>query len=66
MLLVKARNKPIVGEQKQRVEEPTHRRIEFVRNQRLGLVLVALAFLLWRLTQVPRGWWFPAGWWRLW
>ena len=38
----------------------------FRRYQRFGLLLVALAVLLWRLTQVPRGWWFPAGWWRLW
>jgi hypothetical protein len=37
-----------------------------MRNQRLGLVLVALAVLVWRLAMVPRGWWFPAGWWRLW
>ena len=36
------------------------------RSQRVGLVLVALAVLAWRLAHVPRGWWFPAGWWRLW
>ena len=64
--MAKARNKLLADEQKQRVEEPTHRFIEFVRNQRFGLLLVAVAVLLWRLTQVPRGWWFPAGWWRLW
>ena len=38
----------------------------FLRNQRFGLVLVALVVLAWRLAQVPRAWWFPAGWWRLW
>ena len=36
------------------------------RSQRLGLTLLALAVLAWRLLLVPRGWWFPAGWWRLW
>lgn len=41
-------------------------RLAMLRSQRVGLVLVALAVLVWRLAHVPRGWWFPAGWWRLW
>lgn len=49
------------------VDQPAHRaRMEIVRRQRVGLGLVALAVLAWRLAHVPLGWWFPAGWWRLW
>jgi hypothetical protein len=46
------------------------RRVEqlrlFRRNQAIGLLLVAVMVLAYRLSRVPHGWLFPPGWWRLW
>jgi len=35
------------------------------RNQGLGLVLIALAIVVWWLFHTNPRWIFPAGWWRL-
>ena len=65
MLLVEMGYRPLDEEQR-RAEARVQRRREFVRRQRLGVLLIGLAVLAYRLAMVPRGWWFPAGWWRLW
>lgn len=65
MLLVEMRYRPLDEEQRL-AEARARRRREFVRRQRLGVLLIGLAVLVYRLTMVPRSWWFPAGWWRLW
>jgi hypothetical protein len=41
-------------------------RKHFRRNQAIGLLLIAMAVLVYRLLHTPSGWIFPAGWWRLW
>ncbi len=38
----------------------------FDRNQATGLLLIALAVLIFRLLRTRSGGIFPAGWWRLW
>ncbi len=38
----------------------------FRRNQAIGLLLLALVALVYRLLHAPSGWIFPAGWWRFW
>ena len=38
----------------------------FRRNQSIGLLVIALAILAYRILHTPAGWLFPAGWWRLW
>lgn len=38
----------------------------FTQNQAIGLILVAVGVLAWRLLCTPSGWLFPTGWWRLW
>jgi hypothetical protein len=38
----------------------------FLRNQGIGLLLVAAAVLVYRVVKTPTGWIFPTGWWRLW
>jgi hypothetical protein len=38
---------------------------EFRRNQIFGLLLVALAVLVWGLLRANPTWIFPSGWWRL-
>ncbi|HUX44520.1 MAG TPA: hypothetical protein VMV57_07195 [Terracidiphilus sp.] len=35
-----------------------------VRNQAVGLVMLAGAVLAWWLVHTSPGWIFPAGWWR--
>lgn len=37
---------------------------EFRRNQVLGLLILAAAIVVFWLIRAPRGWAFPAGWWR--
>lgn len=39
---------------------------EFRRNQVIGLLILAAAIVVFWLIRAPRGWAFPAGWWRLW
>jgi hypothetical protein len=34
------------------------------RNRAIGLLLVAVLVLLWRLFHSGAGWLFPPGWWR--
>jgi len=36
----------------------------FRRNQSFGLVIFAIAILLWRLFHTNLKWIFPQGWWR--
>jgi hypothetical protein len=36
----------------------------FRRNQALGLVLLAILIVLWRLFHTNPAWLFPRGWWR--
>jgi hypothetical protein len=38
----------------------------FGRNQAIGLLVVALGVLVYRLVVMPAGTLFPAGWWLLW
>jgi hypothetical protein len=62
--LVDARIKPYqeqIAEQQRRAEL----RRAFVRNQTLGLVLLAVAILAWWLFHTNPKWIFPPGWWRL-
>lgn len=40
-------------------------RARFRRNQALGVLLVLLAALIWRLLHTNPAWLFPPGWWRL-
>lgn len=37
----------------------------FRRNQAIGVLLVLLVALLWRLLHTNPAWLFPTGWWRL-
>lgn len=51
----------------QQVAENTRRERQtraFRRNQTFGLVLVAMAILLWGLFHTNPQWIFPQGWWR--
>jgi len=50
----------------QRTARREEQRRLFRRNQAIGLLLIALAVLIYRLLRTPSGWIFPAGWWRLW
>jgi len=52
--------------QQQRAARRDEQRRLFRRNQAIGLLLIALAVLIYRLLHTPSGWIFPAGWWRLW
>jgi hypothetical protein len=40
-------------------------RARFNRNQAIGILLVLLAALAWRLLHANLSWLFPPGWWRL-
>lgn len=62
--MVETRIKPYqeqVAEQQQR----TVQKRTFVRNQTLGLVLLAAVILVWWLFHTNPKWIFPPGWWRL-
>jgi hypothetical protein len=52
-------------EQQRQARRDAQQRV-FRRNQAIGVLLVALAILVFRLLHTPSGWIFPAGWWRLW
>ncbi len=51
--------------QKRAARRDEQRRL-FRRNQAIGVLLIALAVLVYRLLRTPSGWIFPQGWWRLW
>jgi hypothetical protein len=46
-------------------ERRTVQRRLYRRNQVFGLLLVALAILIWTLLHTNPAWIFPTGWWRL-
>lgn len=52
--------------QQERKARREAQRLQFTRNQAIGLLLAAAAVLAYRLTHTHSGWLFPAGWWRLW
>jgi hypothetical protein len=64
MAMGETRIKPYFEEQAQKArrELQTGR---FRRNQALGLVLIAVAILVFWLFRTNPRWIFPAGWWRL-
>ena len=52
-------------EQDREARRERQRRL-FGRNQMIGLLVVALGVLVYRLLVIPAGMLFPVGWWRLW
>lgn len=61
--MVQTRIKPYLQQVAEKARRDEQRRA-FQRNQVLGLVLVALAILVWWLFHTNPAWIFPAGWWR--
>ncbi len=62
--MVETRIKPY----KQQIAEQENRARQlhqFRRNQLFGLLIIAVAILLWALLRTNPQWIFPAGWWRL-
>jgi hypothetical protein len=62
--MVETRIKPYqeqLAEQQRRAEQ----RRAFIRNQTIGLVLLAALICLWWLFHTNPNWIFPPGWWRL-
>jgi len=62
--MVNRRIKPYFEEQAELERRAAQTRV-FRRNQTIGLVLVAMAILIFWLFQTNPAWIFPAGWWRL-
>jgi hypothetical protein len=62
--MVESRIKPY-GEQVAEQERRAAQRRAFVRNQTIGLVILAAAICLWWLFHTNPKWIFPPGWWRL-
>jgi len=62
--MVETRIKPYFEEQAELARREAQTRV-FRRNQAIGLVLVALAILVFWLFRTNLGWIFPPGWWRL-
>ncbi|MGA8042066.1 MAG: hypothetical protein WCA37_04620 [Terracidiphilus sp.] len=62
--MVQTRIKPYL-EQVAAEERRAAQRRAFLRNQTLGMVLLALAALSWWLLHTNPRWIFPSGWWRL-
>ena len=62
--MVERRIKPYFEEQAEQARRETQARL-FRRNQALGLVLIALAILVFWLFKADPRWFFPPGWWRL-
>ncbi len=61
--MVETRIKPYneqVAEQERRAQQQRVYR----RNQVIGLVMVAVAILIWTLFHTNPNWIFPPGWWR--
>ncbi|HVC47426.1 MAG TPA: hypothetical protein VND90_09285 [Terracidiphilus sp.] len=54
---------PNYREQKGADEARAAQRRATVRNQAVGMVLLAAAALAWWLVHTDPGWIFPAGWW---
>lgn len=54
------------ADQQARLARRAAQRQLFLRNQAIGLLLMAAAVLTYMLLHAPSGWIFPAGWWRLW
>jgi hypothetical protein len=61
--MVQTRIKPYLQQVAEKARRDEQRRA-FQRNQVLGLVLVALAILVWWLFHTNPKWIFPPGWWR--
>ena len=61
--VVERRIKPYF-EEKAEEERRADQTLAFRRNQVIGLVLVALAILVFWLLRTNPAWIFPAGWWR--
>jgi hypothetical protein len=62
--VVERRIKPYFEEQAEIARRAEQTRL-YRRNQMVGLVLVAMAILIFWLFRTKPGWIFPAGWWRL-
>jgi len=62
--MVDTRIKPY-REQVDAEERRTAQRRAFVRNQAIGLVILAALICLWWLLHTNPKWIFPPGWWRL-
>lgn len=56
--------RPYLDEQAE-AEARAAARARFHRNQAIGVLLVLLAALAWRLFHANLSWLFPPGWWRL-
>lgn len=63
--IVDTRIKP-QAEREAGVERRAQQRRTYRRNQAFGLLMLAAAIVIFWLVRAPRGWAFPAGWWRLW
>jgi uncharacterized membrane protein YdbT with pleckstrin-like domain len=61
--MVESHIKPYFEEQAELARREAQTRV-FRRNQAIGLVLVALAILIFWLLRTNPGWIFPPGWWR--
>ncbi len=61
--MVESRIKPYFEEQAEMARRAKQTRV-YKRNQAIGLVLVALAILVFRLFRTNPKWIFPPGWWR--
>jgi len=63
--MVDTRIKPNAEREAAQARREQQRRI-FRRNQTFGMILLIAAIVIFWLVRTPRGWAFPAGWWRLW
>jgi len=61
--MVQTRIKPYFQEMAEKARREQQWRV-FRRNQVFGLLLVALAILVWWLFHTNPAWIFPPGWWR--
>jgi hypothetical protein len=61
--MVERRIKPYLQEQAEKARRVEQTRV-FHRNQAVGLVLIAVAVLVFWLLRTNPSWIFPAGWWR--
>jgi hypothetical protein len=62
--VVERRIKPYFEEQAELGRRAEQTRV-YRRNQAIGLVLAAVAILVFWLFRTRSGWIFPTGWWRL-
>jgi hypothetical protein len=60
---VETRIKPHQQQTEAATRRAEQRRL-YRRNQVFGLLIVAVAIILWRLFHTNRAWIFPSGWWR--